>query len=65
MGNTMKKKTKKTKKYTKNQKKYLQYKPNKIIQPTVRFTTFGGEPINIEPKYSYIYNGVKGGYSMF
>ena len=60
-----KKYTKNKKKYTKNKKKYLQYKPNKIIQPTVRFTTFGGEPINIEPKYSYIYNGVKGGYSMF
>jgi len=60
MGNTIKKTKKK-----KTKKNYVQYKPNKIIQPTVRFTTFGGEPINIEPKHSFVCNGVKGGYYMF
>ena len=60
MGNTIKKTKKK-----KTKKNYVQYKPNKIIQPTVRFTRLGGEPINIEPKHSFVCNGVKGGYYMF
>ena len=62
MGNTIKKKQIKN---TKENYVPKPYKPKKIVQPTVKFRTFGGEPINIEPKYSYVCNGVKGGFHIF
>ena len=63
MGNIIKKNKYSTNyKSYKPYKPYKSYKPRKIIQPTVRFTTYGGEPINIKPKYSHVYNGFKGGF---
>lgn len=39
-----------------------QYKPRYTIPPTIKFVTYSGQPINIKPKHSFVFNGVKCGW---
>ena len=71
-----KKKTKKTKiakNTNNNNKQYRKFVKNKLNRErnyrfdksrvSIKLTTFGGELITyIKPKYSYVYNGVPGGW---